>query len=661
MIAAVLFVAAFFPVYLLLREPFRKLPLHIDTGFYVSNATLATGRWDFRRGWNAHSAGGSKLIPEAFFSRLYLLGRRGSDAGTAARRYLSWSRCGTSVVNYVSCVLTGVLAMTLADFDVRLFYAGLICHAFLSSEPHYGGGFECAEVFEVPFQLLSVIAFAIGVKSEAPDLVALAAFSFAFEACFVKLSAAVSWTVFFGAGIALAPWTAVPVLAGGGAATLMFAGWLVYVGRSPAQWFVPLRGHEASFAKRGSGVRYGHRLHEKGGRFVRTVLRQPVIPLLAAASAFLNATPDSLIILYLLAALAAYAAQNTDCRYYLLPVLPPIAVCAAGSVVALVDKGAAGIGVGVVAALVWLIGTPVRAAFMNPLRRNRWVWSGSLSSARADENAVLAEYCEGVRTIVSGRSLLVYGPHNQAGVLIGSGWPTPIVAPEHYLDDMHPGWQAELNEKMLADPPAFILDTGRCFDVKAAHVGLGLGYQVAAQQTGFRLYQLASREEPGGAVAKVRTWRPLSEAEWARSGPRETNQDGTAGSQDGRTHDFEDQVVLHRLLTSLAAGGCRGIGVYGAGRFTIRMADVYRASPVPVRVILDDEPRPDAQGRFLDWPVVEPSRVREFNVDAIVISTDRFSRAMRRRLRELGLSEIPSFPIDTRAASLPSLTTSCAR
>ncbi len=82
MTTAVLFTLALLPVYLIVREPFRRLPLHIDTGFYVSNHTIVTGRFRFSQGWNAHFAGCSKLVPEVFYSLVYLLhGRRDTRGG----------------------------------------------------------------------------------------------------------------------------------------------------------------------------------------------------------------------------------------------------------------------------------------------------------------------------------------------------------------------------------------------------------------------------------------------------------------------------------------------------------------------------------------------------------------------------------------------------
>ncbi len=632
------------PVYLLIREPLRRLPLHIDTGFYVSNDSIAAGRWDFRRGWNAHYAGGSKLVPEALFTRIYLLARRLSgDAGQTACRYISWSRLGVSAVNYASAVLVGWLACVLGDGDIRLYYAGLCCYALLSSEPHYGGAFECAEVIEIPFQLLAMLALVVGMETESPAMIALSAFVFAAEAWFVKLSSAIGCVVLLAALGAMSPRTAAPAILGGGAALAMYAGWLLWLGRRPAQWLAPLKGHEASFSRQGGGLRPWQRLTEKALTFWRAARRQPVIPLLALGSLLAGRVPHALLGLYALATLATYAGQSTDCRYYLLTILPPIAVVAAFGVSDLLRLGIGGAAVTVFGAILWIVLTPMRAARMNAVARNRWVWGGSRSAAQADENVQLAAFAERIRPVVGSGSLLVYGAHNQAYVLTGAAWATPLVAPEHYLDDVCPGWQDTLNAGLAAQPPDFILDTDRCFDVDAARLGLGLTYVAAEAAASMRLYQFVERRCTVPPPGAVRTFRALSIEQWRQW-------DGTVGGKAelpmemaavelGRDPQRDE---LHRLLDELKSRGCRGIAVYGAGRFTIRHADCFRASPVPVRVVLDDDPRPDERGCFLDWPVVRPDQARSFPIDAIVLSTDRFAGAMRSRLVRLGLGDLCS-------------------
>lgn len=633
-----------FPLCLLIREPFRRLPLHIDTGFYVSNDAIAAGRWDFRRGWNAHYAGGSKLVPEAFFTHIYLLARRlGGDAGQVAGRYISGSRLGVSAVNYASAVLVGWFACVLADGDIRLYYAGLCCYALLSSEPHYGGAFECAEVFEIPFQLLAMLALAVAVQIESPALIALSALAFAAEACFVKLSSAVGCVVLYAAVSAMSPWTAAPAILGGGAALALYAGWLLWLGRRPAQWLAPLKGHEASFSRQGSGLRPWQRLKEKSLTFWGAVRRQPVIPLLMLAALLAGRSPHPLLALYGVATLATYMGQSTDCRYYLLPILPPMAVLAAFGVSDLLRLGMGGAAVAVIGAILWLVLTPMRAARMNDVARNRWVWGGSRSAAQADENVQLARFADRIRPIVGSGSMLVYGAHNQAYVLTGTAWATPLVAPEHYLDDVCPGWQKTLNAELVARPPDFILDTDRCFDVEAARQGLGLSYVAADEAASMRLYRLVGRRNTASPPALIRTFRALSVGEWRQwsgTAPGEADRPVEMSATELGADPHRDE--LHRLLNELKSRGCRGIAVYGAGRFTIRHADCFRASPVPVCVVLDDDPRPDERGYFLDWPVVRPDQARSFAIDAIVLSTDRFAGAMRRRLVKLGLGDLCS-------------------
>ena len=64
--------ALFVPLYLAYRARFASLPLHVDSGFYVTNAAIVERRYQPLRGWNAHFSGNSRLLPEWFHSVLYL-------------------------------------------------------------------------------------------------------------------------------------------------------------------------------------------------------------------------------------------------------------------------------------------------------------------------------------------------------------------------------------------------------------------------------------------------------------------------------------------------------------------------------------------------------------------------------------------------------------
>ncbi|HSD09464.1 MAG TPA: hypothetical protein VLF14_00640, partial [Candidatus Binatia bacterium] len=97
--------AALLPVYIALRCVFFDLPLHIDTCFYVSNHTICTRTIRYSRGWNARFAGCSKVLPEYFYSLVYLL-HGGEGYKRASRVYLS-------LFNYGTAILVGLVASSL--------------------------------------------------------------------------------------------------------------------------------------------------------------------------------------------------------------------------------------------------------------------------------------------------------------------------------------------------------------------------------------------------------------------------------------------------------------------------------------------------------------------------------------------------------------------
>ena len=216
-----------FPIYMLLRHPYRKLPLHIDTGFYVSNQLVAHGRLTYRTGWNARFAGGSKVVPELFYSLVYL--------AYGSKDYASYSRLYFSVYNYLTAVAVGVAAWVMSGGDVVCYYAGLAVYALVSSEPHWGGYFESGEQFEVLPQVLAVICLLIGLGEGSAWWCGLAALIWAAQAFAIKLTSALGFVVLFGAAACYNRWTIPPVLCGGAIATLGYLLWLLAIGKKFCQ------------------------------------------------------------------------------------------------------------------------------------------------------------------------------------------------------------------------------------------------------------------------------------------------------------------------------------------------------------------------------------------------------------------------------------------
>lgn len=646
---SVLFTLAVAPVYLLIRQPFRRLPLHIDSGFYVSNHTIATGRFRFSKGWNAHYAGCSKLIPEVFYSLVYLLHGRGDDE-RCADGYKRKSRLYASLYNYATAIAVGILAYYLSGGQLVFYLAGLATFALLSSEAHYGVFDECAEWFELLFDVVAVTLLIVGLSRGEGWYVGSAAFVWALGTFFVKLSSGIGFAILFGGVVLLHPETLLPVMVGGASASMLFAAFLIINGRNPIALLRSLRGHEASYDQWANWRGVLHRYTEKLGAVVSVVRRQPVIPVLAVVGLVIDPPQNVVFWLFAASATVTYFAQATDCRYYLIPLLPALAVSAAGGVAGLIALGPVGGGILVAMFVVWIIHNPLRAARAPTDVLNRWCWAGSMAQREVDQNLSLDRAARTLRPMCRGESLLVYGPRNQACVLIGAGYETPIVAPEFYLDDVCPGWERSHNERLVSTPPVWILDTSRTFAAAVARSSLGLDYRLThwfGDQ--LQVYHLEGVTPAATGFQSARTFQAVSreqlEHERSLAGASLTvhaldAEDATNFSTD------REALALSALLTDLSARGFRRLAVYGAGRFTIRHADLYRNSAVPVTVVLDDNAERSGD-RFLDWPVKSPAEVSRDDFDAVIVSTDRFVRPMLAQLRRRWGETVQAFTVAT--------------
>ena len=269
----ILITAVVFVAYLLIRHPYRRLPLHIDTGFYVGNHLIANRRMDFSKGWNATYAGGSKVLTELFYSLVYLRHGGGNYAGKA-RLYFS-------LYDFAAAIAVGCLAWTLSGCQPTYYYAGMVIYALLSSEPHWGGYDECGEQFEVLPQTAAVICLYLGLSSGAWWLFGLAAFIWTASTCFIKLSSGIGFMVLFGAAVWHQPWCALFIVCGaapGGAAYFL---WLYHLGKSPLRMLASLWGHEVAYGRRFDVRALAHRGCEKVARVGDLLVRQPLIPFLA--------------------------------------------------------------------------------------------------------------------------------------------------------------------------------------------------------------------------------------------------------------------------------------------------------------------------------------------------------------------------------------------
>jgi len=637
---AVLFTIAFLPIYLLIRRPFARLPLHIDTGFYVPNHTIVTRRWRFREGWNAHYAGCSKGLPELFYSAVFLL---------HPGHYKRMSRHYASVFNYVTAVFVGVLAFHSSGGDFRYYCAALVAFALVSSEPHYGVYHECAELFELLFQTAGLTCVIFAVKNGAPSWLFAGALLWAGEAFFIKLSSVPAFVVLFG-GLAFArAWTVPWSVSAGLSAFVLYVLWILWNGRNPLALIHPLRGHEANFQPQMSAGLLVHRFGEKVRCLARVFGRQPLIPILAGLG-LLASPPAGVFWIYLLAVTVTYSLQAADCRYYVIPFVAPLALSCSAMLVFVSGLGWLGPAGLFVTAIIWLVWNPLRAARLDDTALNRWCWQGFRPTREYESNRAIEAAVSVIRPVVADKTILVYGPFNQAYALLGAGYVTPIVAPESYLDSVSPGWQMRLNQRLLQSPPGFIFDTGASFDAMEARSKLGLDYRLRyVFGEAFRLFELFAVVSACPDL-HASTFRPQSrkqrqnEESIASTIVRHAHDAGVPSEQPSPSLDGSEGAALATLLRQLGECGYQRLAVYGAGRFSTRLAETYRRSPVPVSVVLDDNAKHLGE-KFLDWPVRSPDDVDGLSFDAVIISSDRFAGPMTARIRRCLGGGIPVFRI----------------
>src|SRR5262245_37184829 len=175
---------------MILRWPYLWLPLHIDTGFYVSNHTILNRRFSYAEGWNAEYGGCSKALPEWFFSRIYL--------AVGGARYVLWSRVWIGILQWLTALLVGSVSFTLTGGSEEAWAAGVLIYTVFSAEPQHGIYFESGEQFEVLFQTAAVALLAGGFEVNNGLCIFAGMGLWMFDALFIKLSSLLGLAVALG-------------------------------------------------------------------------------------------------------------------------------------------------------------------------------------------------------------------------------------------------------------------------------------------------------------------------------------------------------------------------------------------------------------------------------------------------------------------------------
>jgi hypothetical protein len=481
----------------LYRHAFVRLPLHRDTGFYVPNHSVQTGRFGPFRGWNTWFSGGSRALPQLAHTALYL------KCGSA--RYPTAYRALYTAMAWGTALATAWIACLVIGPSRGATVAALLLSLALLSETQYGVYFESAEAFEVFFQATGVALALSGLSGHSPWLTLTGLLLLWVDVVGVKLtgagvagavSAAVLW-------IEPAWWPGVVAL--GVIAVGSFLLWVRASGVGIGRIFHYLGRHEA-YVRRNypSPLRL---IAVKVAFALWLMLRNPTIPAFAAAGLWFAAlaawstaavAPTSLVLLaYGLGTLAAFLRQGHRVWYYQIPAFPIFAVLAVFALARILpsstDLAVAALAPAVASVLVNLW----PRLRLTPEALNRRVFSvynrpgARIGDEMASGNWRIARFADAIHDTVAGRSMLVVGPLNQASVLCDAGYDTPLTT----LCDLSLGvagdFEPWLGDSLDRDPPEFVLITSEADWRQACGLIEGRGrYEPVASDGGMRLLRL---------------------------------------------------------------------------------------------------------------------------------------------------------------------------
>ena len=520
-----------------LRKPFQRLPLHVDTGFYVANATIADRKIRLSEGWNARFAGASKVIPELFYSLVFL---KAGPEGYAAK-----SRQWYSVYALLAAASVGLLACTVYAGAAWVLVPATAIYVLYAAEHQYGVYYESGEQFEVLFQAAGTACLVMGVQTGAPGWFIAGSCIWCFEAVFIKLSSVITCGLLLAAMAVASPRHIAHLAVGPVVVGIVYVVWLTLLGRSVARMITALWHHERFCGQRMTPYVFQARIRAKLRQLVGQFAAQPVIPMLAllGLATMRWSMPQLVIAVYLGACLVTFLFQASNMWYYAIPLQVPLAVFAAGGAGFLIGAGPAGWVTLALAGSYWLyrsnlllrkqkrsVGRPCPTNTAHRAVAHSIAPAGGDASRYKRRDTQLENIAGQLRHRVAGEPFLVYGMMNQAYVLAGSSYKTSLVSPWLWLDQMHNAWQPELSTQLLEAPPKWILDTDHCFDAQATRTGLRLDYELVEDWPGdFLLYKLMQADATGDV--ETRTFAPQTagriEVERFRKALRERQAAGT--------------------------------------------------------------------------------------------------------------------------------------
>ncbi|HEX4353290.1 MAG TPA: hypothetical protein VHZ95_10255, partial [Polyangiales bacterium] len=202
-----------------------------------------------------------------------------------------------------------------------------------------------------------------------------------------------------------------------------------------------------------------------------------------------------IVIAYGIGALASMLQQGNRVWYYLLPLLPPMALLATLALTWVSDT--LGVAIGASLAIAALLGSvsrnlwhvlarerldAVRRAFAVYNRRGR-----AFGDEFARGNLAVERACETMRSRIAGSSVLVLGRYNQASVLLEAGYDTPISSvcelAESVAGDLH-AWLPSSTDAL----PDFLIDTDNEYAARTVQFAWMADYRLADESGSIRLY-----------------------------------------------------------------------------------------------------------------------------------------------------------------------------
>ena len=471
-----------------IRRTFFDLPLHRDTGFYVSNFTILNRKINYSLGWNAHFAFCGKVLPELFYSGIYL--RYGGE------RYSFYSRIYYATLNYFIGIIVGISAYSLTGANPYSYLIGLIIYGFLSSKPFFGVYFESAEQFEILPQTLALLLISWWMKSNNNWLVFIA-FSLIFlDAFFAKLSSiifcfvvSVMFVIKFGLMIHV-----------GGAFLFSFFSfciWTTWNKKNLFLLFFPALHHEKYWSPNINLQRVLLQISRKTKLLLKIlstdgsfILMAPII-----GNFILGKCDLSFQILCAVCAgfLLTYYAQPGLIWYYTIPLIPSLTLLATLGLIHSIEANRT-IG------LTFFLFSMVSLFAIHMLRYrgsieavNLKIWK-PYGSFMAEQNMGLKKIIMRLRNMVKNDKLFLYGVCNQLYAYLGTAYPTRLVCGAAWLDHIKSDWQIEINNAFLKNAPQFIFASDKFFNVEVMEKNLGLKYIfVESFCQDFKLFRLQNR------------------------------------------------------------------------------------------------------------------------------------------------------------------------